>query len=140
LPPVQALNDYGLTRAFADSASGLTTGWPWWAALAVLLVTCFYAHYAFASMTAHASAMYVPFVAVAVATGAPPFLAAFSLAAFSCLDASLTHYGSTPAPIYFGAGYVSQVTWWRLGFVVSLLTILIWTIVGAGWWRLLGLW
>jgi len=41
----------------------------------------------------------------------------FSLAAFSNLAAALTHYGTTPAPIYFGAGYVSQTTWWRVGFV-----------------------
>ncbi|MCL4368929.1 MAG: anion permease [Actinobacteria bacterium] len=136
----ETLNDYGLTRLFAESTSGLTAGWPWWTALAVLLIVYFYAHYAFASITAHASAMYMPFLAVAVAAGAPPFLAAFSFATFSCLDASLTHYGTTPAPIYFGAGYVSQATWWRVGFVVSLVTILVWAIAGAGWWRLLGLW
>ena len=136
----EILNDYGLTRLFAESTSGLTAGWPWWTALAVLLLAYFYAHYAFASITAHASAMYMPFLAVAVAAGAPPFVAAFSLAAFANLDASLTHYGSTTSPIYFGAGYVSQATWWRVGFVVSLVTILTWMIVGAGWWRLLGLW
>ena len=136
----EILNDYGLTRIFAESTAGLSAGWPWWIALAVLLLTYFYAHYAFASITAHAAAMYTPFVAVALAAGAPPFLAAFSFAAFSNLDASLTHYGTTPAPIYFGAGYVSQTTWWRVGFVVSLLTIVVWAIVGVGWWRLLGLW
>jgi len=136
----EVLNENGLTRLFAESTSGLTAGWPWWIALAVLLLTYFYAHYAFASITAHASAMYMPFVAVAVASGAPPFLAAFSFAAFANLDAALTHYGTTPSPIYFGAGYVSQATWWRVGFVVSLLTIAIWGTVGVGWWRLLGLW
>ena len=136
----EILNDHGLTQIFAESAAGLTAAWPWWIALALLLLTYFYAHYAFASITAHAAAMYTPFVAVAMAAGAPPFLAAFSFATFSNLDASLTHYGTTPAPIYFGAGYLSQSTWWRVGFVVSLLTIGIWATVGVGWWRLLGLW
>lgn len=136
----EILNDYGLTRILADSTSAFTAAWPWGIALAILLLTNFYAHYAFASITAHAAAMYTPFVAVAMATGAPPFLAAFSFATFSNLDASLTHYGTTPAPIYFGAGYLSQTTWWRVGFLVSLLTIAIWATVGVGWWRLLGLW
>jgi DASS family divalent anion:Na+ symporter len=136
----EILSDYGLTRILADSTSGFTAAWPWGIALAILLLTNFYAHYAFASITAHAAAMYTPFVAVAMAAGAPPFLAAFSFATFSNLDASLTHYGTTPAPIYFGAGYLSQTTWWRVGFLVSLLTIAIWGTVGVGWWRLLGLW
>jgi hypothetical protein len=52
--------------------------------------------------------MYIPFVTVIIAAGAPPYLAVLSLAYFSNLSASLTHYGTTPAPIYFGSGYVAQ--------------------------------
>ncbi len=81
----------------------------------MLLLIYFYAHYGFASITAHATAMYTPFLVVILAAGAPPYLAVLSLAYFSNLDASLTHYGTTPAPIYFGAGYVKQRTWWLLG-------------------------
>jgi DASS family divalent anion:Na+ symporter len=136
----EALNEYGLTRAFADSASGVMAGWTWWTALLALLTLYVYAHSAFASITAHASAMFVPFVTVAIAAGAPPFLAAFSFAAFSNLDAALTHYGTVPAPIYFGAGYLSQGTWWRLGFIVSLVTLTIWLASGPVWWRSIGLW
>jgi DASS family divalent anion:Na+ symporter len=54
--------------------------------------------------------------------------------------ASLTHYGTTPGPIYFGAGYVTQATWWRIGLIVSIANIAIWMTVGVAWWRLLGLW
>src|SRR6266850_2250757 len=67
-------------------------------------------------------------------------LGALLLAYFSNLDASLTHYGTTPAPIYFGAGYVKQRTWWWLGLLVSVPNILIWTIMGFGWWKLLRWW
>jgi DASS family divalent anion:Na+ symporter len=70
--------------------------------------------------------------------GAPPVLAAMSLAYVSNLTASLTHYGTTTAPIYFGAGYISQRDWWRLGFVVSVITILIWAVLGIAWWKVLG--
>lgn len=136
----EALGETGITKRFAETAAALTAGWTWWAALGGLLLLYFYAHYAFASITAHATAMYVPFLVVILATGAPPYLAILSLAYFSNLDASLTHYGTTPAPIWFGAGYVKQRTWWWLGLVVSVPNILIWTVVGLVWWKLLGWW
>ncbi len=136
----EALGETGITKKFAESAAGLTLGWPWWAAFAALLLIYFYAHYAFASITAHVTAMYIPFLVVILAAGAPPYLAVLSLAYFSNLDASLTHYGTTPAPIYFGAGYVTQRHWWKLGLIVSLVTIPIWVIFGFSWWKLLKLW
>jgi DASS family divalent anion:Na+ symporter len=77
---------------------------------------------------------------VIIAAGAPPYLAVLLLAYFSNLAASLTHYGTSSAPIYFGSGYVSQKTWWRLGLTVSLPNLLIWAGVGLLWWKLLGWW
>jgi DASS family divalent anion:Na+ symporter len=136
----EALGQTGILKKFAETAASFTVGWKWWAALATLLLIYFYAHYGFASSTAHATAMYTPFLVVIIAAGAPPYLAVLSLAYFSNLDASLTHYGTTSGPIYFGAGYVTQQTWWRLGFVVSLVTIPIWVVLGFTWWKLLRLW
>lgn len=136
----EALGQTGLTKRFAEAAAGLTTGWKWWLALAVLLLIYFYAHYVFASITAHVTAMFVPFLIVILAAGAPPYLAVLSLAYFSNLAASLTHYGTTPAPIYFGAGYTTQRTWWWLGLIASITTIVIWSVVGVAWWKILQLW
>ncbi|MEK6279141.1 MAG: DASS family sodium-coupled anion symporter [Acidobacteriota bacterium] len=136
----EALGETGITKRFAESAAGFTAGWHWAAALAVLLLVYFYAHYGFASITAHVTAMYIPFLVVIIAAGAPPALAVLMLAYFSNLSASLTHYGTTPAPIWFGARYVRQRTWWYLGFVASVTNILIWTVVGLIWWRVLGWW
>jgi len=136
----EGLGQTGLTKKFAESAASLTLGWKWWLALAVLLLIYFYAHYGFASITAHATAMFTPFLIVILAAGAPTYLAVLSLAYFSNLGASLTHYGTTPAPIYFGAGYVSQRNWWLVGLVVSFLTIAIWSLVGFTWWKVLRLW
>jgi DASS family divalent anion:Na+ symporter len=136
----EALGETGITKRFAEAAASFTTGWHWVAALAVLLLVYFYAHYGFASITAHATAMYTPFLVVTIAAGAPPILAVLSLAYLSNLDASLTHYGTTPAPIWFGAAYVKQRTWWWLGLVVSVPNILIWTLIGFAWWKLLGWW
>jgi divalent anion:Na+ symporter, DASS family len=136
----EALGETGLTQRFAQAMAGFTTGWPWWLALAGLLLVYFYSHYGFASITAHATAMFTPFLLVILAAGAPPWLAVLLLAYCSNLMAAVTHYGTTPGPIYFGAGYVSQWTWWRLGFVASVVNLLVWTIVGGAWWKVLGWW
>jgi divalent anion:Na+ symporter, DASS family len=136
----EALGQTGITKRFAEASGSLTTGWKWWLALASLLLIYFYAHYVFASITAHVTAMYTPFLIVILAAGAPPYLAVLSLAFFSNLGASLTHYGTTPAPIYFGAGYTTQRTWWWLGLITSLITIAVWSLVGFTWWKVLGLW
>jgi len=136
----EALGETGLMQRFAQAAGTFAAGWPWALALAVLLLVYFYAHYGFASITAHATAMYTPFLVVTIAAGAPPVLAVLTLAYFSNLDAALTHFGTTPAPIYFGARYVTQREWWKYGFIVSLATIAIWSTVGVAWWKLLGWW
>jgi len=136
----EALGQSGIARRFAESTAGLTRGWPWWAGLGIMLLVYFYAHYGFASITAHVAAMYAPFLVVALGAGVPPILAAVAFAYFSNLAASLTHYGTTPGPIYFGAGYVTQQTWWRLGLIASFLNIAIWAVMGLAWWKLLHWW
>jgi divalent anion:Na+ symporter, DASS family len=136
----EALGQTGITKRFAEASASLTTGWKWWLALASLLLIYFYAHYVFASITAHVTAMFTPFLIVILAAGAPLHLAVLSLAYFSNLSASLTHYGTTPAPIYFGAGYTTQRTWWTVGLLTSLITIAVWSLVGFTWWKVLGLW
>ena len=99
-----------------------------------------YAHYAFASLVAHVTAMFPAFFAAAIGLGAPPLVAALAFGFFSSLNAATTHYGTGPAPIVFGAGYLSQAEWWRVGFFVSLLHVTIWLPVGFLWWKLIGLW
>ena len=136
----EALGQTGITKRFAEASASLTVGWNWWLALALLLLIYFYAHYVFASITAHVTAMFTPFLIVILAAGAPPYLAVLSLAYFSNLAAALTHYGTTPAPIYFGAGYTTQRTWWTLGLITSLITVSVWSLVGFTWWKVLRLW
>jgi DASS family divalent anion:Na+ symporter len=136
----EALGSSGVTARFADWSAGITADWSWHLALLGLLLIYFYAHYGFASITAHVSAMFIPFLVVVLAAGAPPVLAVLSLAYASNLQASLTHYGTTTAPIYFGARYVTQKEWWGIGFVMSILNLAIWGSIGALWWKVLGWW
>jgi DASS family divalent anion:Na+ symporter len=135
-----ALGETNLPKLFAENVAFITNGWSWMSALLVLALVYFYSHYAFASITAHVSAMFLPFLAVTAAVGAPAGLVVLVLTYFSNLSAGLTHYGTTPAPIYFGTGYVTQKTWWTIGLIASVLNILIWSTIGLGWWKVLGWW
>jgi len=135
----EALSEFGLTARFAEVSASLVSGFPWPVAFGVLLLVYFFAHYGFASITAHVTAMFIPFTTLVIAAGAPPRLTVIAFACFSNLSAALTHYGTTPAPIWFGAGYLSQRTWWRLGLMAALATFAIWATVGMAWWLLLGL-
>ncbi|MEO7659539.1 MAG: DASS family sodium-coupled anion symporter [Pyrinomonadaceae bacterium] len=135
-----AIGETGIPKIFAESMATNTTGMTWMVALTILVLVYFYTHYFFASITGHVLAMFVPFAAVTIAAGAPVGLAVLLLAYFSNLNAGLTHYGTTPGPIYFGTGYVKQSQWWTIGLIASVLNIIIWSTIGLGWWKLLGWW
>lgn len=134
------LGELGLIAWFTAGVQPMFAGVGWLTGFSGLVLVYFYVHYFFASMTAHISAMYAPFLAVALALGTPPVFAALVLAFASNLFASLTHYGTAAAPILFSGGHVALGAWWRIGLIVSVVNIAIWVGVGAAWWRLLGLW
>lgn len=135
-----ALGETNLPKLFAEEIAGFTYGWNWIYALGVLAIVYFYSHYGFASITAHVTAMFIPFLAVTTGVGAPAGLAVLVLTYFSNLSAGLTHYGTTPAPVYFGTGYVKMKTWWTIGLIASVINIIIWSTVGVFWWRAIGWW
>lgn len=134
------LNKLGLISWFAKMVGGKLTGMDWMASLIILILVYMYAHYAFASLSAHVTAMYAAFVAVAVAAGAPPFLAAMSIASLTGLMGGITHYATGPAPIFYGSGYITQGEWWKIGFIMSVINVIIFIGVGGAWWKILGWW
>ncbi len=134
------LNKLGMVPWFSKTMGGMVAGKGWIAAFLVLALVYFYSHYFFASNTAHVASMYAAFLGVSIAAGAPPVLAALVLAFFSNLFAGMTHYGTGPAPVLFGTGYVELGPWWRMGLLISVVNIVIWVGVGGLWWKVLGLW
>lgn len=133
------LGRLGLTEWFSMFLGGYLRGYPWFPVLGILALVYLYVHYFFASLSAHTTALFAPFLAAAIAAGAPPYLAALVFAFFSSLCVSLTHYGGGPSPVYWGAGYVNVKKWWGVGFGVSLMYIIIWMGIGPIWWRMLAL-
>ena len=135
-----ALTKLGLIGWFAKIVAGSLVGIPWMVSLGVLLAAYMYTHYAFASLSAHVTAMYAAFLVVAIGAGAPPFLAAMGLGVISALFGGLTHYATGPAPIFFGSGYVTQGAWWKLGFILSVVNLIVFIGIGGFWWKMVGLW
>ncbi|MEB5611249.1 DASS family sodium-coupled anion symporter [Serratia marcescens] len=115
-------------------------GMSWVGGTILLTLIYLYSHYFFASTTAHVTAMFAAFFAAGIALGAPPALLGLILAFSSSLMMSLTHYGTGTAPIIFGSGYVTLGEWWKAGWVMSVINLLIWIVIGGAWWKLLGYW
>lgn len=134
------LSKLGLIAWFSKLMATQVSGISWPIAMVALILVYVYSHYAFASLTAHITAMYAAFCAVMVAAGAPAYLVALAMAYMSNICMSITHYGGAPAPIIFGAGYVDQPTWWKLGFYTSIINLIVWVGVGGLWWKVIGLW
>lgn len=115
-------------------------GMSWIGGTILLTLVYLYSHYFFASTTAHVTAMFAAFFAAGIALGAPPALLGLILAFSSSLMMSLTHYGTGTAPIIFGSGYTTLGEWWKTGFVMSVVNLLIWMVIGGFWWKWLGYW
>jgi len=134
------LSKMGITGWFGDKLQKFVSNLNWVTVFILVSLAYFYAHYFFASMTAHISAMYATFLVVAINAGAPPMFIALFLGAGSSLSAGLTHYGTGTAPVYFGTNYVTTAEWWKIGFIVSVVNLVIWGSVGGVWWKILGFW
>ncbi len=136
----KSLNETGVPNEFAKAVGSVMTDFTWPAMFVVALLIYYYAHYGFASITAHMLAMYPPFLALLAAKGAPIGLLIYAFACFTNLAAGLTNYGTTPAPMFFAQEYVSFKDWWKVGALVGVSNLLIWSTVGFGWWKVLGIW
>lgn len=134
------LTKMGMVTWFSNKMADAVARYHWGVAFSVLSLVYLYSHYLLASATAHISSMYSAFLVVMIAAGAPPELAAISLAVLSSLCACLTHYGTGSAPVYYGSKYLSLMEWWRYGGLISLFHITIWSTVGGLWWKVIGIW
>jgi divalent anion:Na+ symporter, DASS family len=120
----------------------LASGMSWQAAATLLVLLLVFSHYFFASTTAHISAMMLAFLTVGVSLVPPAYVVPFLLmmVAGSTIMMTLTHYATGTSPIVFGSGYVPLGMWWRVGFVMCVVELAIYAVLGNLWWKLLGLW
>jgi DASS family divalent anion:Na+ symporter len=132
------LNEYGMVSWFGKEVGVHLAGFPRLAVYMLVAALYFYIHYFFASATAHISALFPLSMALMVAAGIPPFTAAIALGILSNLNGCLTQYGIGSGPVMFGAGYLPQALWWKAGFLMSIIYMVVWLVIGPLWWKLLG--
>ena len=106
-------------------------------AAVVILFMSVAIRYLFAAGGAYIAAMVPVFAAVGLAAGADPTLLALGLLFSNCYGGALTHYGSGPAPVIYGAGYNDIKSWWIVGAVFAFGNLLIHVTIGFAWWKAL---
>jgi DASS family divalent anion:Na+ symporter len=135
-----ALNDLQFMPWLAGLIGPIFHGWNWLAGLLALALVYVYLHYGMASATPHVVAFYAPFCAAAVSMGAPPLMVAILFGILSNLDWGLTAYGGGSGPVYFGQGYFDNITFMKLGLIVTTTNVVLMLAVGLAWWKVLGWW
>ncbi len=129
----------GVISWFGQHIQVLVSGMATLSASACILLIFFFSHYFFASSAAHASSLYMVFLTAMIGLGVNPLFAGLSLSWASTLSSGLTHYGTGPAPLFFGANYIPITKWWQLGLIVALFILAIWSTIGTAWWYFIGL-
>jgi L-tartrate/succinate antiporter len=88
--------------------------------IVILLVVLFFLfHYFFASVTAHTVALLPLFLGIAANLIPAEMMQPLAMLLVGSLGLMgiITPYGTGPSPIWYGAGYISQATWWKLGAI-----------------------
>jgi DASS family divalent anion:Na+ symporter len=132
------LNEYGMVKWFGKEFGDDVQGLHRLSVYMIVAAIYLYIHYFFASATAHISALFPISMTLMVAAGVPPFTAAVALGALSNVNGCLTQYGIGSGPVMYGSGYVTQHEWWKAGFIMSLVYLVVWLVVGPLWWKALG--
>lgn len=110
------LNRTGFVRWFAEAVAGHMSVLPPVMMAVALVVIYFFAHYLFASITAHVTAMMPIMLSVGAAIpGFPLNGFALLLALSHGLMGVVTPYATTSGPVYLSSGYITSAEYWRLG-------------------------
>lgn len=128
------LAQVGFVAWFAGKIGGLVAGVSPTTALVALVVIFYLAHYAFASVTAHVTALLPVMLTVGAAV---PGMDMKVLTLCLCLTLGimgiLTPYATGPSPVYYGSGYIPSGDYWRLGAIFGLIFLIAMVAVGIPW-------
>ena len=128
------LNRVGFVAWFAETLAGPLAGVSPIVAMVVLIAVFFFAHYMFASVTAHTTAMLPVMLAVgATIPGMPMREYAILLCLTLGIMSVLSPYASGVNSVYYGSGYLPAPDFWRLGGIFGLIFITVFLVVGVPW-------
>jgi L-tartrate/succinate antiporter len=116
------LGRVGFLSWFAATVASRLSGLPGTGQVMLLVGVFFVAHYMFASLTAHATALLPVMLTTVVALPDVPItVAALSLSYALGLMGIITPYATGSAPLYYGSGYLSHRDFWSLGQVFGVI-------------------
>ena len=95
--------------------------------------------YLFASSTAYIASMLPVFLTVGMASGVDPVMFGLVLLATNAFGGLVTHYGASPGPIIYSAGYNNLKDWWTAGAILAVLSWILLFVVGIPWWTFIGM-
>jgi L-tartrate/succinate antiporter len=125
------LSRVGFLDWFAKRIAGKLAGLPVTATVVGIIALYFLVHYLFASTTAHATAVLPAFLATVLAVNGLPVKSVVFVLVYSLgLMGVLTPYGTGPAPIWYSTGYVSTKDFWKLGFIMGMMYLVVLLVLG----------
>jgi L-tartrate/succinate antiporter len=128
------LNRVGFVTWFAEAIAGQLVGVSPISAMVVLIAVFFFAHYMFASVTAHTTAMLPVMLAVGATIPAMPMREyALLLSLTIGIMSVISPYASGVNPVYYGSGYLPAPDFWRLGGIFGLIFLTVFLAVSVPW-------
>ncbi|MBI0030545.1 DASS family sodium-coupled anion symporter [Gilliamella sp. B14384G15] len=137
------VNKLGVTKWLGNTIGNAIEGHlgesSWMLVIIILCTVYVYLHYFFASGNAHIAALFPVFLSVAIALGVPQMIAIFALVICTNYFGSITQFANARNPLLFAEGFVPVKTWWKVGFVCSVVNLIIVFTIGLLWWKMIGL-
>jgi divalent anion:Na+ symporter, DASS family len=127
------LNELGFMgfvgRQVATALSGLASP----TAGLILVAAYILLHYLFVSQTAHLLALFGVFLGVGVKLGVNPMVLAFQLLFATNYFSAITPQGSSANLLFADSGYLTQGELYKLGAVTTIVSFLVYAVVGTAW-------
>lgn len=137
------VNKLGVTKWLGNTIGNAIEGHlgesSWVLVIIILCIIYVYLHYFFASGNAHIAALFPVFLSVAIALGVPQMIAIFALVVCTNYFGSITQFANARNPLLFAEGFVPVKTWWKVGFICSIVNLMIVFTIGLLWWKIIGL-
>jgi DASS family divalent anion:Na+ symporter len=129
------LNELGFMGFLGQRIAASLGGFPAVVAALALILAYVLLHYVFVSQTAHALALFGVFLDVGIRLGVPAAPLAFQLAFANNYFSVIAPQGSSANLLFAGSGYLSQGDLYRLGAMTTVVSMLIYLLVGTPWLR-----
>lgn len=134
------LTEYGLIQHYSSILHDNLSGFNWPIILFIVSIIYYLARYLIPGNVLHACAMFPAFAQLLITCGVPAKVGCMTLSLITAFCGFVTPYATSPCPLYYNTGYIEQKLWWKIGFITSLIYIIIWWFFGGIWWKILGYW